>query len=56
LLSETLSLSIGDPHRIVELSFDCQVAGPEDNASGLFIDGKAFFPDYPKILAWGLPL
>lgn len=56
LLSETLSLAVGDPHRIVELSFDCQVAGPEDNASGLFIDGKAFFPDYPKILAWGLPL
>jgi hypothetical protein len=56
LLDEGTSLSIGDPHRLVSLSFDCQVAGPEDNASGLFIWGKSFFPNYPKILAWGHPL
>jgi len=56
LVSEGLEHSVNDPHRLVELEFNCQISGPEDNKSGLFIYGKSFFPDFPKILAWGHPL
>lgn len=56
LISEGLDHSVSDPHRIVELELNCQIAGPEDNNSGLFIWGKSFFPDLPRILAWGHPL
>ena len=53
--SESFQSNIGDPHRIVTLQGSAQVAGPEDNSNGLFVDGKSFFPDAPHILAWGHP-
>jgi hypothetical protein len=54
--SESFQNSIGDPHRMVTMQGSAQVAGPEDNTNGLFVDGKSFFPDAPHILAWGHPL
>lgn len=54
--SEILTNTVDDPHRLVELNLSCQISGPEDNSSGLFMKGKSFFPDMPKILAWGHPL
>jgi hypothetical protein len=55
LMSEGLEHSVNDPHRTVELDFNCQISGPEDLNSGFFIWGKSFFPDMPRILAWGHP-
>ena len=54
--SETFSLSIGDPYRIVEIGLDVEVSGPDDCDNGFFINGRSFFPDMPHILAWGHPL
>ena len=56
LQSESFNLSIGDPHRVVEMQLTAQVTGPDDCSNGFFINGRSFWPDSPNVVAWGHPL
>jgi hypothetical protein len=55
LESEGFSSSIGD-NKVVDLNFSAQLGGPEESENGLFIYGSSFFPDRPRVVAWGNPL
>lgn len=55
LNTESFASSISD-NKIVDLSFSVPVGGVDQKDRGLFIYGKSFFPDRPKLLAWGRPL
>lgn len=55
--SESLSHSIGDSGRLVDVSFSLPISDPNfSHHEGFYMFGKSFFPDRPKILAWGHPL
>jgi hypothetical protein len=55
--SESLSQSIGDAGRTVDVSFSLPISDPTlSQHEGFYMFGKSFFPDRPKILAWGHPL
>lgn len=53
--SETFNLDISD-HKIVDLKFTSSIVGPDSRGEGLFISGRSFLPQKPKILSWGNPL
>ena len=55
LTSEGFSSSISD-NKIVNLTFTVPVGGADDKDDGLFIFGKSFFPERPKLLVWGNPV
>jgi hypothetical protein len=42
--------------KVVNIRFSAPIGGADDDTAGLFIYGKSFLPDKPKILAWGQPL
>ena len=46
----------GTASKIVELSFTTPIADPMICDEGFFMFGKSFFPEAPKIVAWGHPL
>lgn len=53
--SEFFTLDIED-NKIVDISFTASVSGPEDLNEGLFISGRSFLPNKPKIVSWGNPI
>jgi hypothetical protein len=55
LNTEAFSSSISD-NKIVDLNFTAQYGGIEDRDNGLFMYGSSYFPDKPRIVAWGRPL
>jgi len=52
LNSESFDLNIGD-NKVVDIKFTASIAGPEDLNGGLFISGRSFIPNKPKIVSWG---
>lgn len=55
--TESLSNSIGDSGRLVEVSFSMPISDPNlSTHEGFYMFGKSFFPKRPKIIAWGHPL
>ena len=55
--SESFESSIQASAKLVELSFSVAMADPTQNChEGFFMFGKSFFPEIPKIVAWGRPL
>jgi hypothetical protein len=52
---ESITSNITD-NKVVSLKFTAPLGGLDDKGNGLFIFGKSYFPDKPKILAWGQPL
>lgn len=52
---ESFESNITD-NKVVNIRFSTSIAGADDDSAGLFIYGKSFLPDRPKILAWGQPL
>ena len=55
--SESLSSSIESSAKSVEVTFSLPMSDPHTNLDeGFFMFGKSFFPEIPKIIAWGNPL
>lgn len=52
---ESITSNVTD-NKAVSLRFSAQIGGLDDKDHGLFIFGKSYFPDKPKILAWGQPI
>jgi len=56
--TESFQSSVDSQAKTVELTFSLDYTDPESTPSdeGFYIYGKSFFPERPKILAWGHPL
>ena len=55
--SESFNSSIAASGKLVEVKFSVSMTDPsKDFDEGFFMFGKSFFPDIPKIIAWGNPL
>jgi len=55
LNSESFTLDV-ENHKIVDIQFTASIVGPEDLNEGLFISGRSFLPNKPKIVSWGNPI
>lgn len=56
--TESFQSSVDSQAKTVELTFSLDYTDPESTPTdeGFYIYGKSFFPERPKILAWGHPL